>query len=124
MNLINFQSREAAKQSLKDLKPQTKQEAIKIIHFLSLIKSAEKDLKEKAYNFITNRCADCANHVDEETGLEVVLVEPMKKVYNETEELNRLLEQKKKLEEKIKEAQKAAGYTEVEGTSYWKATGK
>ena len=120
--LTNFTSREAVKQEFKDLQITTKEEAVKMIHFLSILGSVGSELKEKAYAFLDNRCADCANHFAD--GLEVVKVEPKKKVYNETEELTSLLAEKKEIEERIKVAKAAAGYTEIHGTHYWKATNK
>lgn len=125
MNLINFESRDVLKAQLKEqLAPTTKSKSIKLIHVASLLDTVMKDLKKDAYAFLSNRCADCAEHIDEETGLKVTLVEPNKKVYNKTEELEELEKQKKEIEAKIKAARDAAGFTLEEGTSYWKATGK
>ena len=72
MNLTNFTSREAAKQTLKDFKPKSKGEAIRAIQMLSLLNSAEKEIKQACYDFLNNRCADCANHIDPETGNQLV----------------------------------------------------
>ena len=111
MQLTNFTSREAIKQRLIEFKPKNKSEAIKPLQLLSVLKSVEKQIKQACYDFLDNRCGDCANHIDPDTGMEVVLVETTEKVYNETEELKDLLEQEKALKEKIKKAKERAGFT-------------
>lgn len=124
MDLVNYKSREEVLAQLKGFSPKNKGEAIRAIHMMSVISAAADDIKKASYDFLDNRCADCANHFDPDTGLEVVFVQNHKKVYNSSPELKNLQAQMKALKAQIDEEKKRLGYTEELGSSYWKATGK
>lgn len=83
----------------------------------------------KTKSEVDRRCAEVLDKldnvdntiIDSQSGLEVLRKsKPSKKVYNETDELVKLLEAEAKLKERIKKAKEKAGYVEVreEGSVY------
>lgn len=113
-DLLGFRS------ALKSMKPSTKEEAIKLVHFLSDISSAEKDLKAAAYAFLDNRCADgCEEH--EVDGLKVIKVQNQMKKYKVTKEVKEAEKDLEAAKEALQAAKDRAGFTLTDGASYWKA---
>lgn len=106
--------------ALRTMKPSTKDEAIRLVHFLSDLSSAEKDLKAAAYAFLDNRCAEgCEEH--EVDGLIVRKIQNEVKVYNQTKEVKAAEEGLERAKEKLQEARDKAGFKLKQGASYWKA---
>jgi len=110
---------------MKKWSPRTKIDAILGLAFLSAASNKEDSdrMKKECYDFLSNRCQECANAVDPETGIEVTRVEKKEKVYNESAEVKKLEAQKKALEEKIKAAKEKAGVKEINITTYYKVKG-
>lgn len=106
--------------TLKALKPRTKQEAIHIIHAVSAVMSAEKDLKAVSYSFLDNRCGDCEEH-ESEDGLKVKKIVNQVKKYKQTKEVKQAEKDLEAAKEALQAARDAAGFTLEEGASYWKA---
>ncbi len=112
----------AIKQTLKDFKVTTKAEAIKMLAFISITnnEAAIKGLKEKCYSFLQNRCNDCENAIDTETGIEVTKVEKNTNVFNESAEVDKIKAEMEKLKEKLKKAQEKAGISHTNTSVYYK----
>jgi len=87
--------------NLLNLSPRTKDEAITGIHLVKQLEKAAAELKKKSTDFLLNRCADCVNHISGDSTLEVTYVERNEKVYNDSS-LDKMLEEKKKLDNQIK----------------------
>jgi len=69
------------KNKLANWKPSTKLDAIRVLHFLSTLTANDKKIKEEAYSFLDNRCADCDIH--EAEGLSVRKVAKSTELYND-----------------------------------------
>jgi len=82
--------------------------------------STAKKLKESCTNFLINRCTECENAVDAESGVEVTKVERNVNVYNDSEEVNTITAQIEELKERLKEAQELAGINHTKTTVYYK----
>lgn len=110
------------KQVLKDWKATTKIDVVKMLAFLSVVgnDTTVKSIKEKCYSFLQDRCADCENAVDPESGIEVTRVDRNVNIFNPSAEVDKLNEQMVKLKEKIKKAQDKAGIAHTETNSYYK----
>lgn len=107
------------KKKLSEWKPQTKADAIQLIHFLSTVNAADKDLKEKAYAFLDNRCADCDVH--EAGGLTVRKVEVAKTLFLEdTPQIVEMTTQIKNLQEELKVLKELNKSSVKEVTHYYK----
>lgn len=108
--------------TLKNFTPKTKNDAIRMLAFLSITnnESTAKKLKESCTNFLINRCAECENAVDAESGVEVTKVERNVNVYNDSEEVNTITAQIEELKAKLKEAQELAGINNTKTTVYYK----
>jgi hypothetical protein len=107
-------------EALKSIKPRTKQESIHIIHAVSAIMSAEKDLKAAAYGFLDTRCADCEEH-ESEDGLRVKKIVNQVKKYKSTKEVKEAEKDLEAAKEALQAAKDKAGFSLEEGASYWKA---
>lgn len=108
------------REALRHMKPANKSEAVRLVHFLSDIASAEKDLKAAAYAFLDNRCADgCEEH--EVDGLRVIKVQNQMKKYKVTKEVKEAEKDLEAAKEALQAAKDKAGFSLVEGASYWKA---
>jgi hypothetical protein len=107
------------RQAFKKWKPENKGEAIQVLHFISDILAAEKEIKPRAYAFLDNRCGDCEEH--EYNGLKVVKVSPETKVYAETDEVREAQEALDNAKAALQDAKDRAGFETKPGTSYWKA---
>lgn len=110
------------KETLKGFKVNTKVDAVKMLAFLSVVTNdtTVKALKEKCYSFLQDRCSDCLNAVDPESGIEVTKVEKHTPVYNQSEEVDKINAQMEKLKVKLKAAQEKAGVQFTKESSYYK----
>lgn len=108
--------------TLKSFTPKTKNDAIRMLAFLSITNndSTAKRLKESCTNFLLNRCAECENAIDVESGVEVTKVERNTNVYNSSEEIDNITAQIEELEVKLKQAQEAAGISHTKTSTYYK----
>lgn len=107
------------KTTLANWKPQTKEAAIQMIHLLSAITAQDKDLKQKAYGFLDNRCADCDVH--EAGGLTVRKVEVNRTLYLEdTSEILELDNKIKLLQQEMKVLKELNKSNATETTHYYK----
>jgi uncharacterized coiled-coil protein SlyX len=111
------------KDTLKSWKPKTKVDTVKMLTFLSVVGNAAtvKKLKDSCYQYLDERCAECENAVDAESGLEVVRVEVNKNVFNTTPEIEEIEKDMALLKARLKSAQEAAGVSHTETTFYYKA---
>ena len=93
-----------------------------MLGFLSVVTNEDtvKKLKSSCYSFLQDRCSDCLNAVDPDSGIEVTKVEKHIKVYNQSEEVDKLTAQMEKLKAKIKVAQEKAGVAFTKESSYYK----
>lgn len=82
--------------------------------------STAKRLKESCTNFLLNRCAECENAVDAESGVEVTKVERNTNVYNSSEEVDNITAQIEELKVKLDAAKEAAGINHTKSTVYYK----
>lgn len=110
------------KQVLKDFKVQTKLDAVRMLGFLSVVtnEATVKNLKASCYSFLQDRCSDCLNAVDPDSGIEVTKVEKHTPVYNQSEEVDKIVAQIEKLKAKLKAAQDKAGVAFTKDSSYYK----
>jgi hypothetical protein len=108
--------------TLKSFTPKTKNDAIRMLAFLSIANndSTAKRLKESCTNFLLNRCAECENAIDIESGVEVTKVERNVNVYNDSPEVDKISAQIEELKVRLKEAQEAAGINNTKTTVYYK----
>lgn len=108
---------------LKGWKPSTKVDAVKMLNFLSVVNNATttKNIKDNCYTFLSNRCAECDNAVDPDSGLEVVRVEMNKNVIVETDEIREKKALIKVLQLELKELEEAADISHTNTTVYYKA---
>ena len=108
--------------TLKSFIPKTKNDAIRMLAFLSITnhEPTAKKLRESCTNFLLNRCAECENAVDAESGVEVTKVERNVNVYNNSEEVDSITAQIEELKVRLKEAQEAAGISHTNTSTYYK----
>lgn len=108
---------------LKGWKPDTKVNVVKMLNFLSVVNNATtiKNIKDSCYNFLSNRCAECDNAVDPDSGLEVVRVEMNKNVIVETDEIRETKALIKVLQLELKELEAAADISHTNTSVYYKA---
>lgn len=108
--------------TLKSFIPKTKNDAIRMLAFLSITNNdaTAKKLRESCTNFLLNRCAECENAVDVESGVEVTKVERSVNVYNNSEEVDSITAQIDELKVRLKEAQEAAGISHTNTSTYYK----
>lgn len=108
--------------TLKSFTPKTKNDAIRMLAFLSITnhEATAKKLKESCTNFLLNRCAECENAIDIESGVEVTKVERNTNVYNSSEEVDSITAQIEELKVRLKEAQEAAGISRTKTSTYYK----
>jgi lipid II:glycine glycyltransferase (peptidoglycan interpeptide bridge formation enzyme) len=106
-------------EALKAVKPRTKEQAIKYIHAISAIMSAEKSIKTACYDFLDTRCADCEEH--EADGLKVKYIQNEMKVYNPSKEVEKAEKALEQAKEDLQAARDKAGFKLKPGASYWKA---
>lgn len=117
-------------QSIKDIqsfmkswKPTTKVEVVKMLNFLSVVNNATtvKKIKDACYSFLDNKCAECVNAIDPESGLEVVRVDVNKNVLVETEEIRQKKALIKLLQSELKELEEKAEVSHTQTSFYYKA---
>lgn len=110
------------KNFMKTWAPRNKNDAVLGLALRSMLSNKEdlSRIGDLCNSFLSNRCAECANAIDPETGIEVTRVERKEKIYNESAEVKKLEDQKKALEEKIKLAKERAGVKETNITTYYK----
>ena len=108
--------------TLKSFTPKTKNDAIRMLAFLSITNNDKvaKKLKESCTNFLLNRCAECENAVDVESGVEVTKVERNTNVYNSSEEIDNITTQIEELKVKLEAAKEAAGISHTKTSTYYK----
>ena len=70
------------KEVLKNWKPSNKIEVVKMLSFISVTNNATvtKKIKDACYEYLNNRCAECENAIDPESGLEVKRIEVNKNI--------------------------------------------
>lgn len=118
MELTKIKSRSEAKEYLKNFKPSTASDAVKALTLVSLIKSAEKDIKKACYKVLSDESIE--EYTDPETGLSVEKVETTKKAYNETKRMREIEKEMKKLKAELELEKARAGFEQVPGYSYYK----
>jgi hypothetical protein len=93
-----------------------------MLAFLSITNndSTAKRLKESCTNFLLNRCAECENAIDVESGTEVTKVERSANVYNSSDEIDTITAQIENLKAKLEDAKEAAGISHTKTTTYYK----
>ncbi|MFZ2486921.1 MAG: hypothetical protein WAZ19_02270 [Anaerolineae bacterium] len=108
--------------TLKSFIPKTKNDAIRMLAFLSITnhEATAKRLKESCTNFLLNRCAECENAIDVESGAEVTKVERNTNVYNDSPEVDEISAQIEELKVRLKEAQEAAGISHTKTSTYYR----
>jgi len=108
--------------TLKSFTPKTKNDAIRMLAFLSITnhEATAKRLKESCTNFLLNRCAECENAIDIESGVEVTKVERSANVYNSSDEIDTITAQIENLKAKLEDAKEAAGISRTKTTTYYK----
>lgn len=117
----NGQNVKTLAEVLKDWKPANKIDTVKMLCFLSVVDKNAKELKEKSYNYLQNVCKDCDSAIDPDSGLEVVKTERGTKVYNTSEEVQKLEAQVEKLQAKLKAAKEKAGVSHTINTVFYRA---
>ena len=112
------------KDFMKNYKPTNKIEAIRLLAFLSASGNAAdaKRLKDLCYSFLSDRCAEWANAVDPETGLEVVRVEREVKVFNQSDKVDKITADIEKLKLRLKTEQEKAGVAKTISSVYYKVS--
>ena len=87
------------KEVLKNWKPSNKIEVVKMLSFISVTNNATvtKKIKDACYEYLNNRCAECENAIDPESGLEVKRIEVNKNIINDSLEIQNI---KKEIEVK------------------------
>lgn len=107
---------------LKNFKPSTKNEAIRMLAFLSITNNdaTTKRLKDACTSFLLNRCAECENAVDPVSGVEVTKVERSINIYNDSDDVAKISSQIEELKCKLKDAQEKAGISHSKTTTYYK----
>lgn len=118
MDLTKINSKQEVKEYLKNFKPQTESEAIKALVLISLIKSAEKDVKKSCYAFLEELGMD--KYIDPETGLGAEKITPNRKVHNKTKRIEEIEAEIKKLKGELEIEKARAGYETVESKPYFK----
>lgn len=110
--------------TLKSFTPKTKNDAIRMLAFLSAAtntKDSER-IKKECYSFLSNRCAECENAVDPETGIEVTRVERETKVYNDSEDVASIEKKIEELKAKLAKAKEKAGVAYTNISVYYKVS--
>ncbi|MBP8762276.1 MAG: hypothetical protein KBH21_00320 [Acetoanaerobium sp.] len=111
------------KEVLKNWKPSNKIEVVKMLSFISVTNNATvtKKIKDACYEYLNNRCAECENAIDPESGLEVKRVEVNKNIFNESLEIQNIKKEIEVLKKRLKDAEEAAGVSHTETSFYYKA---
>ena len=109
-------------ENFKTFKPTTKNDAMRMLALLSITNNdaTTKKIKQACYSFLQNRCADCENAVDVETGIEVLKIERNTQIYNESSEIDAIEAAIEALKDKLKLAKESAGINHTKTDVYYK----
>jgi hypothetical protein len=109
-------------ENFKTFKPNTKNDAMRMLALLSITnnEATTKKIKQACYSFLQNRCADCENAVDVETGIEVLKIERNTQIYNESSEIDAIETEINALKDKLKLAKESAGISHTKTDVYYK----
>ena len=112
-------TKEAFQESISQWEPSSKEDSIRMLHFISAITKYSKHLKTSCYNFLQANSSSTQNAVDPKSGLEVTFVTPKIKVYKSSPKTVALLKKIEDLTEKLEDlkSQLKVEY-EVNGIDY------